>query len=324
MVAGDAVNTAARAQSAADSGQVLVDGATQRLASSAVGFAEAGEHRMKGKAGPVRLWRAVRVLSGMGGVDRVDGLEAPLVGRDAELRTVKDLFHAATERRAPRLVLVSGLPGVGKSRLGWEFEKYIDGLKDTVRWHRGRCLSYGDGVAFWALAEIVRQRLSIAEEDPADVAADKLKEGLERFVPDPGERAYIGVRLGRLLGVTFAADGEMSLTRQELFAGWRLFFERLAAVKPVALLIEDAQHADAGLLDFLDHLIDWALDLPIYVLVFARPELAQARPGFGTGRNRVTLTLEMPWCRGCRRRLAPQSPARRRACRCSPWRRCGH
>jgi class 3 adenylate cyclase/predicted ATPase len=292
MVAGDAVNTAARAQSAADPGQVLVDGATQRLASSAVGFAESGEHRMKGKAAPVRLWRAVRVLSGVGGVLRVDGLEAPMVGRDAELRTIKDLFHAAAERRAPRLVLVSGLAGVGKSRLGWEFEKYIDGLKDTVRWHRGRCLSYGEGVAFWALGEIVRQRLSIAEEDPADVAADKLKEGLERFVPDPGERTYIGVRLGRLLGVTFAGDGEMSLTRQELFAGWRLFFERLAAVKPVALLIEDAQHADTGLLDFLDLLIDWALDLPIYVLVFARPELAQARPGFGTGRNRVTLTLD--------------------------------
>jgi hypothetical protein len=107
---------------------VLVDGATQRLASSAVGFADAGEHRMKGKADPVRLWRAVRVLSGMGGVERVDGLEAPLVGRDAELRTVKDLFHAAAERRAPRLVLVSGLAGVGKSRLGWEFEKYSDGL----------------------------------------------------------------------------------------------------------------------------------------------------------------------------------------------------
>ncbi|HKA95306.1 MAG TPA: adenylate/guanylate cyclase domain-containing protein [Streptosporangiaceae bacterium] len=292
MVAGDAVNTAARTESVADPGQVLVDGPTQRLASSGVEFADAGEHRMKGKAEPVRLWRAVRVLSGMGGVLRVDGLEGPLVGRDAELRTVKDLFHASVERRAPRLVLVSGLAGVGKSRLGWEFEKYIDGLKDTVRWHRGRCLSYGEGVAFWALAEIVRQRLSIAEEDPADVAADRLTDGLERYVPDLGERAYIGVRLGRLLGVNFAGDGGMSLTRQELFAGWRLFFERLAAVKPVALLIEDAQHADTGLLDFLDHLIDWALDLPIYVLVFARPELAQARPGFGTGRNRVTLTLD--------------------------------
>jgi class 3 adenylate cyclase len=204
MVAGDAVNTASRVQAAAEPGQVLVDGATYRLAGRAVGFADAGEHALKGKAGPVRLWRATRVLSAVGGNQRVDGLEAPLTGRDAELRTIKDLFHAAADRRVPRLVLISGPAGVGKSRLGWEFEKYADGLAQDVWWHRGRCLSYGEGVAFWALAEIVRQRLGIAEEDPADVAAGKMAQGLNRYVPDPGERAYAGARLGRLLGVAFA------------------------------------------------------------------------------------------------------------------------
>ena len=196
MVAGDAVNTAARVQAAAQPGQVLIDGATQRLAESAIGFAGAGEHRLKGKAGPARLWRATRVLAGVGGAQRVDGLEAPLTGRDAELRTVRELFHAAAGRRVPRLVLVSGPAGVGKSRLGWEFEKYLDGLVEEVWWHRGRCLSYGEGVAFWALAEIVRQRLGIAEDDPAETAAAKLAAGLDRFVPDPRERAYIGLRLG--------------------------------------------------------------------------------------------------------------------------------
>jgi class 3 adenylate cyclase/tetratricopeptide (TPR) repeat protein len=292
MVAGDAVNTAARVQSAAGPGQVLADGATQRLAGGGVGFADAGEHALKGKAEPAHLWRAVRVLSGVGGVQRVDGLEASLIGRDAELRTVKDLFHAAAERRVPRMVVISGPAGVGKSRLGWEFRKYTDGLVEEVWWHQGRCLSYGEGVAFWALAEIVRQRLGIAEEDPAGTAARKLAEGLDRFVPDPGERAYIGARLGRLLGVSLAGDDGATLTQEELFAGWRLFFERLAAEGPVVLLLEDAQYADSGLLDFLDHLIDWARDLPIFVLVFARPELGQARPGFGTGRNRTTLTLD--------------------------------
>jgi class 3 adenylate cyclase/predicted ATPase len=292
MVAGDAVNTAARVQSTAEPGQVLVDGATYRLAGSAVGFADAGERRLKGKAEPVRLWRATRVLAGAGGSQRVDGLEAPLVGRDAELRTIKDLFHAAADRRVPRLVLVSGPAGVGKSRLGWEFDKYIDGLAETVWWHRGRCLSYGEGVVFWALAEIVRQRLGIAEEDPAEVAAARLAAGLDRFVTEAGERAYIGVRLGRLLGVAVAGDDGAAMTRAELFAGWRLFFERLAAAHPVVLLVEDAQYADAGLLDFLDYLIDWVRDLPVYLLVLARPELGQARPGFGTGRNRSTLTLD--------------------------------
>jgi len=292
MVAGDAVNTAARVQSAAEPGTVLADTPTQRLAGSAIGFAGAGEHRFKGKAEPARLWRATRVLSAVGGVQRVDGLEAPLTGRDTELRTIKDLFHAAAERRVPRLVLVSGPAGVGKSRLGWEFEKYADGLAAEMWWHRGRCLSYGQGVAFWALAEIVRQRLGIAEEDPAEVAARKFAAGLDRFVPDIAERAYAGARLGRLLGVAAAGDSGTALSREELFAGWRLFFERLAAVQPVVLLVEDAQYADTGLLDFLDHLIDWAQGLPIYVLVFARPELSQTRPGFGAGRNRSMLTLD--------------------------------
>ncbi len=292
MVAGDAVNTASRVQAVAGPGQVLADAATQRLAGSGIGFADAGEHVLKGKAEPVRLWRATWVLSGVGGSQRVDGLEAPLTGRDAELRTIRELFHAAADRRVPRLVLVSGPAGVGKSRLGWEFEKYADGLKAQVWWHRGRCLSYGEGVAFWALAEMVRQRLVIAEEDPAEAAAAKLKEGLARYVADPGERGYVGVRLGRLLGVAAEEDDRASLSREELFAGWRLFFERLAAENPVVLLIEDAQHADAGLLDFLDYLVDWTRDLPVYVLVLARPELGQARPGSGAGRNRITLTLD--------------------------------
>ena len=292
MVAGDAVNTAARVQSAAGPGTVLVDATTRRLATSAIGFEDAGSHELKGKSAPEQLWRATRVLSGVGGSQRADGLEAPLIGRDAELRTIRDLFHASAERHSPRLVVVSGPAGVGKSRLGWEFYKYIDGLADVVWWHRGRCLSYGEEVAFWALAEIVRQRLDIAEEDTTAVASAKLSSGLERIVTDPTEREYVAIRLGRLLGVPVEADRRVPLSREELFAGWRIFFERLASLDPVVLLIEDAQHADPALLDFLDHLIDWARDLPIFVLVFARPELEETRSSFGVGRNRATLTID--------------------------------
>ena len=291
MVAGDAVNTAARVQAAAEAGTVLVDDATQRLAEASVGFESAGEHLLKGKAEPARLWRATRVLSGVGGSQRVDGLEAPFVGRDAELRTVKELLHASAERRTPRLIIASGPAGVGKSRLGWEFRKYIDGLAEAMFWHQGRCLTYGDGVAFWALAEIVRQRFGIAEEDAAEVAAGKLAERLPKFVPDAREQHYVGPRLARLLGVGYPG-ADAALSREELFAGWRLFFERLADVSPTILLIEDAQHADPALLDFLDHLIDWARSSPIFVLVLARPELDEARPGWGTGRNRTALTLD--------------------------------
>jgi class 3 adenylate cyclase/tetratricopeptide (TPR) repeat protein len=291
MVAGDAVNTAARVQAAAQPGTVLVDAATQRLASASVGFADAGDHALKGKAEPAHLWQATRVLSGVGGTQRVDGLEAPLLGRDAELRTIRELLHASAERRTPRLVLASGPAGVGKSRLGWEFRKYVDGLAEAMFWHQGRCLSYGDGVAFWALAEIVRQRFGIAEEDAAESAAGKLADRLPEFVPDPDEQHYVGPRLARLLGVSYPGV-DSALPREELFAGWRLLFERLADVSPVTLLIEDAQHADPALLDFLDHLIDWARTSPIYVLVLARPELDERRPGWATGRNRTALTLD--------------------------------
>ncbi|MBA2768141.1 MAG: AAA family ATPase, partial [Sporichthyaceae bacterium] len=292
MVAGDAVNTAARVQAAAEPGAVLVDEGTRKVAEVAVGFIAAGEHDLKGKAAPMPLWQATRVVAGAAGSQRIDGLEAGLVGRDAELRLVKELFHACVERRTPRLVSVTGAAGVGKSRLGWEFRKYIDGLLVTVWWHQGRCLSYGDGVAFWALAEMVRQRFQIAEEDPSTVAADKLVTGLERWLPNPDERDYVGPRLAQLLGVDYGKATSL-LGREELFAGWRLFFERLAATGPVVMVVEDLQYADAGLLDFLEHLLDWARDVPIFVLTLARPELESRRSGWGTGRrNSTALTFD--------------------------------
>jgi class 3 adenylate cyclase/predicted ATPase len=289
MVAGDAVNTAARLQSAAEAGSVLVDEGTWRVARGAVAFSDDGLHELKGKAGPVQLWRAERILSGVGGSQRVDGLEAPLVGRDAELRLVKELFHACVDRRSPRLVSIVGPAGVGKSRLGWEFFKYVDGLADTVWWHRGRCLSYGDGVAFWALAEMVRQRLGIAEDDPVAVIAAKMATGLDDNVADPATREFVAPALARLLGVETA---DVGLTRDELFAGWRVFFESLAATAPVVLLIEDLHFADEGLLDFVEHVLDWARDVPILIVTLARPEIADHRATWGIGRNGTVLALE--------------------------------
>ena len=108
------------------------------------------------------------MTSGRAGALRSIGLEPPFVGRDRELRLVKELFHASAEQGRAHFVSVVGIAGIGKSRLGWEFFKYIDGLVDTVYWHRGRCLPYGEGVAYWALAEMVRTRAGIVEgEDHA-------------------------------------------------------------------------------------------------------------------------------------------------------------
>jgi class 3 adenylate cyclase/predicted ATPase len=292
LVVGDRVNLAARVQTAAPPGCCYVDELTQRLAEAAIAFEDAGRHPLKGFASPVPLYRALRVVSGIGGRELAAGLEAPLIGRDMELRTVKDLFHASAERSAARLVVVSGPAGIGKSRVAWELDKYLDGLVETVLWHRGRCLSYGDGVSYWALADMIRQRLAIAEEDPTEVAAAKMSEGLIRFVPE-GERSYVGRRVARLLGVDEADDRAVGFSREELFAGWRLFFERLAGVAPVVLIVEDAQYADDGLVAFLDYLVDWARNLPIYVLVLARPEMGERYPRFGVGRNRTALSLDV-------------------------------
>ena len=174
MVAGDLVNTASRLQSAAAPGTVLVGEATQRAASIAITFEPVDEQYLKGKAAPVAAWRAVRVVAQRRGRGREDRLEAPFVGRDAELRLLKDLFHATTRDRRVRLVSITGQAGVGKSRLAWEFLKYVDGVVDAVFWHEGRSPAYGQGLSFWALGEMVRSRADLLETDDEQTTRSKI------------------------------------------------------------------------------------------------------------------------------------------------------
>ena len=146
MVAGDLVNTAARIQAAAQPGTLLVGDATRRTTEQTIAFEDAGEHELKGKSEPVQLWRALRIVAGARGQLKSTGLEAPFVGRERELRLVKELYHACAEDRKAHLISVTGIAGIGKSRLAWEFYKYFDGIVETIWWHRGRCLAYGEGV----------------------------------------------------------------------------------------------------------------------------------------------------------------------------------
>ncbi len=289
MVAGDLVNTASRVQSLAEPGTVLVGERTRRASDAAIAYDAAGEHALKGKAEPVALWQAQRVIASRRGEGRATGLEAPFVGREGELRLVKELFHATAEERRARLVSISGIAGIGKTRLSWEFEKYVDGLVGDVYWHRGRCLAYGDGVAYWALAEMVRMRAGITEQESLETVAAKLRSTMEAYLPDDEERAWVEPRLAQLLG---AAEQE-SFARDDLFAAWRLFFERVGEQGPVALVFEDLQWADPALLDFVDYLLDWARGHPLFVLTLARPELTERHPRWaGARRDFTSLTLE--------------------------------
>ncbi len=289
LVVGDRVNTASRVQSAAPPGNVFVDEVTRSVTSAAIAYEDAGQHSVKGKAEPLRLWRALRVVAGVGGSDRAEGFDAPCVGREADLRLLKELFHGALERRSARLVAVTGEAGVGKSRLLREFSNYMDGIAEQILWHAGHCLSYGDGVAYWALAEMVRQRLGIPEDASPAEAGEKLAAGLIRWVPDQADRDFLSPRLGALLGLA-----EPGLGREELFAGWRMFFERLAAHEPVVLVFEDMQWADEGLLEFISQLLDWSSGSPIFILTLARPELAARHQGWPAGLRGATLLALEP------------------------------
>jgi class 3 adenylate cyclase/tetratricopeptide (TPR) repeat protein len=289
MVTGDLVNTASRIQAAAAPGTVLVGDSTHRATEAAIAYTAAGERELKGKAEPVQLWQALRVIANRGGEGRSVGLESPFVGRERELRLAKELFHATVDEGSARLLSIVGTAGMGKSRLSWEFEKYLDGLLDNVYWHRGRCLAYGEGVAYWALADMVRMRARITEDEPAESAIPKLSEAITESVEDPEERAFIEPRLQHLLGLT----ERMAPDREDLFSAWRLFVERMAEQYPVVMVFEDIHWADAALLEFVEALLERSRSHPIFVLTLARPDLVDRHPGWGARvRSFTSVTLD--------------------------------
>ncbi|HUZ39930.1 MAG TPA: adenylate/guanylate cyclase domain-containing protein [Acidimicrobiales bacterium] len=289
MVLGDTVNSASRVQSVAEPGTVFVDESTWRAASGAIAFEEVGTLELKGKAVTINAWRALRVVAQRKGLGRAERLEPPFVGREEEIRLIKDLLHATAREKRARLVSVTGIPGIGKSRLAWEFLKYVDGLADNVYWHEGRSRAYGEGITFGALGEIVRMRAGILEVEDATSSLAKLQECLTEFVRDDEERLWILPHLAHLLGL---ADAPSS-NRDEIFSAWRMFFERIAEQGLTVLIFEDLQWADAGLIDFVESILEWSKGCSILIVTLARPELIDRRPSWGAGlRNFTSLHLE--------------------------------
>jgi class 3 adenylate cyclase/tetratricopeptide (TPR) repeat protein len=285
IVAGDLVNTASRLQSAAETGTVVVGETTYRSTHMAIAFESLGELVVKGRDEPIAAYRALRIVGERGGAGRGEAIEPPFVGRAEELRSLKELLRATGTERKARLVSVSGVAGIGKSRLAWEFLKWIDGLAENFWWHQGRCPAYGEGVTFWALGEMVRMRARIAETDDAASSRRKLSAAIGEFVPDPDDRRWIEPRLSHLLGLEPAPSGD----REELFAAWRAFFERIAEERGTTIMVfEDLQWADAGLLDFIESMLEWSRSHPILIVTLSRPELADRRPGWGAGQRSFT------------------------------------
>jgi class 3 adenylate cyclase/tetratricopeptide (TPR) repeat protein len=289
MVAGDAVNTAARVQAKADPGTVWVDAQTKSLAGGSIDFSDAGVHELKGKAEPVGLFAATAVMGGVRGERSTDRVQAPLVGRRRELSVLKEMFHVAAEEGRPRLVILSGDAGVGKTRLSWELENYLDGLSATVLWHRGRCLAYGDGVGFSALASAVRGRIGANEDESEHTTRTKLTASLEKHVPDADERAWLHPAMASLLGFGTSA----AMTREELFSAWLTWFERLPSEPgdSIVWVVDDAQYADDGLLDFIQHVATVA-QIGLLIVLLARPELLGRRPELAALRRANLISLE--------------------------------
>jgi class 3 adenylate cyclase/tetratricopeptide (TPR) repeat protein len=288
FVTGDVVNIASRLQGLAPSGGVVVGELTHRATRTAIEYEELEPVSVRGKDGNIPIWCAVAARSRFG-VDVDQGTRTPLIGREHELSLLMDLYRRAVGEQSLQLVTLSGEPGVGKTRLTWEFQRFVDDQPDLVYWRQGRCLPYGEGITFWALAEIVKSHAGIVENDGPDQATDKLAKAVETVVEQEGERDWIRARLAPLVGLGTEAP---SAEREESFAAWRAFLEAIAASRPFVVVIEDLHWADPAMLAFVEHLAEWASGVPLLVLCTARPELYDRQPSWGGGkRNHTAVSL---------------------------------
>ncbi len=287
MVTGDIVNTAARLQSAAAPSTVLVGEATLRAAAGAVVFEPAGLVSLKGKAQPVETWRALGAAPERRDPGRIEGVEAPFVGRDAELATLREAFQLTASERQARHVSILGTGGIGKSRLVSELERYAHGIDPPVSWNRGRAPAYGEGITFWSLGEMIRRRAGLVESDDDATTRARIDTVVDESFAEHADRDRIHAALLQMLGIPAGIPAD------ELFSAWRAFFERLAASGTVVLVFEDQHWADPGTLEFIDDLIDWSRSSPILVVSLARPELLDRRPDWAIPRRgHTTLVLE--------------------------------
>ena len=283
FVTGDVVNTASRLQGAAPVGGIAVAEQTYRQTERVFDYEELEAVRVKGKSEPLALYRPLAARARFGS-DVTRTHATPLVGRELEKALLVGTFERSAQQRSCQLVTIVGEPGVGKSRLAAELFQHIDERPDLVTWRQGRCLPYGEGIAFWALGEIVKAECGILDSDsPAEAEAK-----LGRALPvDEQDSVWLKARLAPLVG----APSE-SASQEESFTAWRRFLEALNPQGPTVLVFEDLHWADDALLSFLEHLADWSEGVPLLILCTARPELHEQHPTWAAGlRNATTVNL---------------------------------
>jgi tetratricopeptide (TPR) repeat protein len=283
IVTGDVVNTASRLQGAAPVNGIACSEQTYRQTERVFDYEELEPVAVKGKAEPFVLYRPLRAKARFGS-DVTRTHTTPLVGRELEKTLLVGTFERSAQQRSCQFVTIVGEPGVGKSRLCAELFGYIEDRPGLVRWRQGRSLPYGEGIAFWALGEIVKAECGILESDSPEEAEAKFVATLPADDPD---LAWLKARLAPLVG----AGGEPA-SQEESFTAWRRLLESWAAGRETVLVFEDLHWADAALLAFLEHLADWAQGVPLLLICTARPELYEEHPHFGAdARNAQRINL---------------------------------
>jgi class 3 adenylate cyclase/predicted ATPase len=269
---GDTTNTASRLMSAAPAGSIYVGDTTYRSTTQAVIFRDIGEVMAKGKSQPVRAWEVMEVSAVPS--TRALGV-APLVGREDELALLHELWDGVRRTRSPAFCVVTGPPGFGKSRLLSEF---TGRLHDARRIHRGRCLSYGAGITYWAVVEILKEAMGVPHGDDTSNVSAKIARFIDDLSSTDADQRYaLHLCLAALMGVQ-VGNTQTEITQGELHWGIRRIVELLAGEGPIVLVVEDVHWAEPTLLELLDHIVESAR-ASVLILATARPEVEEAWPG---------------------------------------------
>ena len=286
MLARDVVNTAARLQTAAPVGAVVVGEATWRATRAAIEYAGLDAVHVKGKADPVVLWRAIVARGRVG--EALADTQTALVGRRRELEALQRMYARSVRDSSLQFVTVVGEPGVGKSRLVQEMAAWLESRDELVTWRQGRCLPYGEGITFWALGQVVKAHAGILDTDPSGVASTKLRDTVATLEGVQGvDRGWLVARLSPLVGLPGTESSQ-----EERFTAWERFIEAIAATGPVVIVLEDLHLARAGLLAFCDHLLHRMTGVPVLLIATARPELFDTTPMWTGRSNATTITLD--------------------------------